>query len=102
MHANALEIDGRVERQQPPLVELDSCDEQIELLARNDHAGIDEFLALDLGYDADDCIVIREMIVHAAPPRGMPAVPRAGRPDTERKRLGRAAARRPNRRLATA
>ena len=47
MHPNALEIDRRVERQQPPLVELDSCDEQIELRARNDHADIDEFLALD-------------------------------------------------------
>src|SRR5688572_27361521 len=102
MHPNALEIDRRVERQQPPLVELDPCDEQIDLRARNDYADVDEFLALDLGHDADDCIVIREMIVHAAPPRERRAAPRADPPDIERKRLGRAAARRPNRRLTTA
>src|SRR6185295_18762447 len=69
MRAHRLEVDGGIERDEPPLVELDLRDQQIELRARDNHARVHELGALDLRYDAHYRVVIRDEIAHGSPPR---------------------------------
>ena len=73
-----LHVETGVERQQPRLVEFDPCLEERAILARNNHADIDELLALDARDDADYRIVIGRLIAHGSPPAQMRAALAAG------------------------
>ena len=69
MFANGFQIDMRIERLDARCIEFDLRAEKIFLLARDDHADVDEFLAFDTRHDTHDGVVIGALIWQAAPPR---------------------------------
>ena len=70
--AHRVQVDLRVEREQPRFVELDARLEELRCRARQDDADVDELLALHARHHADHRVVVvarRVRRVHGSPPR---------------------------------
>ena len=68
----------QVFRDQWAIMSLYERFEQVILLARHDHADVDEFRALHARHDADHRVVIDRVRGHESPPRRMRAALRGG------------------------
>ena len=62
VRADRRDVERRMQREQTRFVELDARFEERFVLARDDHADVDEFLALDARHDADHRVVIGRVI----------------------------------------
>jgi len=80
VRAHRFEVDVRVERLEPRLVDLDARLEEALQRARHDHADVHEFLALDARHDAHHRVVIRAVIGHGSHPPGTRAGPPGAAP----------------------
>ena len=74
MRPDGFNIQRRIERLQPLLIQLNSGFEKAFSRAGYDDADVDELLTLDFGNNADDGVVIGAEIAHEWPPPGMDAV----------------------------
>jgi imidazole glycerol phosphate synthase subunit HisF len=58
------------DREQTRFVELDPCCDEVVLARKQQHAGVDELTALDIGNDANDCVGEgASWLGHSRPPR---------------------------------
>src|ERR1043166_3043243 len=68
MRLDHFEVERRIERQQSSLVQLNTRFQKRPIGTREYNARIDKLLALHFWYDANDRVVIPELIAHESPP----------------------------------
>src|SRR5712691_7643060 len=68
VRSNHLNVDFRPERLQSPFVGMNASFEEPLLQTKKNHAGVDEFFALNAGNDTNDSVIKRVLLGHEWPP----------------------------------